>query len=108
MRTFSLYRFGGSCPITLPGDNIVDAVEGNFPLIAREARVGNVAGYQLHRVRLEYRPEIIGGKGGVEVRIEATGLDLAHKPASPEIQTSRAWINARPEDLPNPVELELK
>lgn len=100
MRTWAMRRSMGNCEINLQGETILQAIEKNFRALAREAHIGNAAGYRLHRVVAEYKPGILGGKGGVEVVIQHTGLDLAHRPADPTIKTSTVWIAAQPDDLP--------
>ena len=102
MKTYSMHRAGGACNVTLQGDNIIEAIERNFGLIVREADIGNAAGYSLISVTSKYRPEILGGKGGVDVTIESIGRPLCHNSCTDPHTTRHIWLEADSEDLPTP------
>lgn len=84
----------------ISGETIVDAIEADFMRIAKDANIGNAAGYKLVSVKAEYRSGILGGQGGVVLRIEHLGAPLAHRAADPEPKVSDVWIYAAQEDLP--------
>jgi len=108
MKNFEVHVGGGYSPFEISGENFIDAIEKNFDHIAKVHRIGNAAGYKLTEVVAEYKKGILGGKGGVVLYISAKGQDLAHKPASPNAQTTEVWIFAKPEDLPERYVFELK
>jgi hypothetical protein len=108
---FSVHQPMGSCNLRMSGNNFVDAVEKNFDShIAKAALgLGNPAGYRLHKVVAEYKLGILGGKGGIEITIDHSGLDLAHEPASPNIYRSKVWVYGSSNDLPSdPYEFEIR
>lgn len=98
MRTFTIH----SRPDRMIwGEDLVDAINEHLDQIAYIAQVGNAAGYRLDRVEASYATGILGGKGGVELIIKWYEKDLAHRPASQNIQTTVVWIYADPHDLPS-------
>jgi hypothetical protein len=102
---YRMHQWPGTCDIILTGENIIDAIENDInkgwrSAIAREAKIGNAAGFKLTNVTAEYRKEILGGKGGVEVMIESYGLDLANGEKGKKCEPKSAWIYAEPDDLP--------
>lgn len=102
MRSWGLHT-GGDSYRSLPGDTLVDAITNNFDVIASEAGVGNAAGYRLVSVRAE----LARGWPGVEVAIVAYGQDLAHQAALTGPKTTVVRIRATPEDLPEPVDIQI-
>ena len=70
--------------LTITGKSLEDAIIHHFATLAREAGVGNAAGYQLKSVTLQPGPtnSTIGGKPYTMLVIDARGYDLAHEPAS--------------------------
>ena len=96
---YRLHRSCGNCDVTLRGKNIIEAIEGNFGIIANEAGIGNAAGYSLISVDSQYKAGILGGQGGVEVSINATGMPLVSGATGPQTR-STVWIHAQPDDLP--------
>jgi hypothetical protein len=109
MKQFRMHRAGGSCPAALPGNDLADAIQGNFDAIAREAMLGNAAGYTLEAVSAEYRPGILGGKGGVELTIRARGVPLAtHDDRPKQSRLHTVWIEAAPADCPEPLNIEIR
>lgn len=103
MRTFDVHR--GCC---IEGKDIVLAVEANFKRLARVADIGNVAGYILDHVEIDYRDSILGGKGGAELRILSHGQDLAHRKANTTPVLSTVWIYAKREDIPQKHVFEIR
>lgn len=76
MSTYALFKsahFG----ISLPGDNIVSAVERGMSTIARELDLGNAAGYELQAIRAD-NGNLGGDVRGVLVTIVAKGMPLAN------------------------------
>lgn len=108
MKTFSVHMSHES-DMAISGDGLIQAVENNFQSIARAYHVGNVAGYALERVRMEWRDGILGGKGGVELRITARGSDMLaeYDPTDDAPKDTVVWIHASREDLPEPHEFEI-
>lgn len=108
MKNYNLQRSGGSCPVNLPGDDLADAITGGWDTIAKEAGLGNAAGYKLHSAIAEYAPGIIGGKGGCRLTIKASGLPLAHRPHdSYPSKTYEIWIDCTEEDIPNAINITI-
>lgn len=108
MKTFSVHMSHES-DMAISGDGLIQAVENNFQRIASAYHVGNVAGYALERVRMEWRDGILGGKGGVELRITARGSDMLaeYDPTDDAPKDTVVWIRASREDLPEPHEFEI-
>lgn len=108
MRNFSVNMPAGS-DLSVSGDSLVGAIEHNFSFLARKFGVGNAAGYVLDRVRMEYKDGILGGKGGVELRITAHGNDnlVGYDPTSDTPKDTVIWIRASRDDLPEPYEFQI-
>lgn len=112
IRSWSMHRQGAAFGISLTGESLADAVVGDLnrgpgkSAIAREASLGNAAGYQLKSVRIQYAAGILGGKGGAEIIINHRGMDLAHRPAGAGIARATVWMHASREDIPQPIEIE--
>lgn len=105
MREFRVRSNNHGADYVISGEDLPDAIVNNFDRIHQDAKFGNAAGYKLVSVTAAYKPEILGGKGGCELIVEHTGLDLAHEPADPTPQKAVVWIYCEPEDLPESVEL---
>jgi hypothetical protein len=106
IRSFQIKNDLG-CDVSVSGDSLVDAICGNFLTIARLASLGSAAGFHLVWVTAAYKPGILGGNGGVELRIKHRGLGLAHRIARPGSRIATVWIYAGPEDLPEPHEFDI-
>ena len=57
MQEYQVYHRDGN--YTISGDTLVDAVEANFGIIAQRSKIGNVAGYMLDEVWMEYENESV-------------------------------------------------
>ena len=108
MKNFSVNMPAGS-DFSISGDSLVGAIEHNFSFLARKFGVGNAAGYVLDRVCMEYKDGILGGKGGVELRITAHGNDnlVGYDPTSDAPKDTVIWIRASRDDLPEPYEFQI-
>lgn len=109
MRTFIVSYAHQRC--TISGENLIEAVENNFESIAKLKPIGNVAGYQLDRVWLEYNNSILGGNGGGVLYILAHGSDclINYDPTNDPPFETQYWIEGvKAEDLPELHEFELK
>lgn len=106
-RVYRVHQSGRS-DILIAGDSLPDAIERNVNTICRAAQAGNAAGWRLVEVKAEYRAGILGGKGGVELRITHLGLPLAHRAADPTPRQSVLWLHATPDDLPELMKFEIK
>jgi len=89
----------GGADMEIHGRDLYEAVRDNLHAIAKLNRIGSAAGYRLHRCECEYRKGVLGGKGGVEIRLWWSGLPLAHRPAGPAFTLSCIWVHAQPDDL---------
>lgn len=98
---YTVHR-SGACDIGIEGTDIKEAVENNFSVLAKEMNIGNAAGYSLDKVTIEYKPGILGGKGGIELAVTAHGDDslVNYDPYNDEPKVSTIWIYAKKEDLP--------
>lgn len=104
------YYIAGTPRLDLPGDTFVQAVEDNFRAIAKQAGIGNAAGYALERVTAEYSPAADGKKGGAILTIVSTGSSSSvnYDPANDKPRTTTVEIGgATPADLPAPYEFEI-
>lgn len=91
-------EFGANYEIS--GETLQDAIEQNFKRIADQANLGNAAGYHVVDVSMQYKEDILGGKGGVELEIIHTGLPLANGKKDDEEKVATVWIYADPSDAP--------
>lgn len=109
MKKFVVHPQGNKCPVAIESDTIVDAVNKVFPNIREYANIGNVAGFALDRVWLDYSPSILYGKGGAILHILAHGADSAigYDATNDPPKEITLWIEATPEDLPEPYEFTL-
>lgn len=96
-----------SSDFSIEGNTLVEAIESSFERITRVFRLRNAAGYRLEEVTATFRPSILGGSGGVELRIVHRGLELAHRPADNQSKTYTVWIYAKHDDLPTPYTFEI-
>lgn len=85
------------------GRTLVDAVEKNFERIARDLRMGDAGGYRLLSVAAEFRPDILRGRGGVELTVSYSKLRGDGSPV-----VAAVWINAAPDDLPGRHEFKIR
>lgn len=103
----------------LTGDTLSEAICNGFTAIARDMGLGNAAGYRLVAVRAEYRHGILGGKGGIVLRVRHAGMPLAsgctehgtltqHCICRPTERVSEGWIFGKPEDCPEPIEIAIR
>lgn len=105
MKTYYVHYHDNGAPRPIEGETILDAIEKNFRAIAEHSEIGNVAGYQLDKVVVEYRPEVLSGKGGGVLSITAHGSDLliGYDPRTDKPKTTTLWIEGvTPEELPEP------
>jgi hypothetical protein len=54
MKEYSVHFWDYGADDIISGETVIKAVEKNFERIAKRARIGNVAGYRLAKVVLEY------------------------------------------------------
>ena len=101
-------EYGGNYYIT--GDTLVEAIKSNFKKIAYDCVIGNAAGYTLDKLTVEYKESILGGTGGAVLTIVAHGSDalVNYDPENDPTRTKTVWIKAKPEDVPERYEFELK
>lgn len=101
---YMVHRSGAS-DFFIEGVDLKDAIENNFQTLAKEMKIGNAAGYQLDKVAMEYKPDILGGQGGVELSVIAHGSDLLvnYDPYKDEPKTSTIWIYAKKKEVPDGV-----
>lgn len=98
----------------IAGFDLIDAIERNFDRIIRDHtdRLGSVAGFNITRMTAEYKPSIIGGNGGCELKIESESIPAVKEEIDPnfipEMGGLTVWITAEKEDLPEPYEFEIK
>lgn len=92
---YKVYVSGSQWPDTISGTTLTDAINGSLPQLVMCAGVSRsyiaIVGY-----RAEYKPGILGGKGGVDVAITLrrdpkTGYSAAY--------VAHAWIYASADDL---------
>lgn len=105
MKEYGVHFWDYGADGIISGETVINAVEKNFERIAKRARIGNVAGYRLAKVVLEYRKEIFGGKGGGVLSITAYGSDglVGYDPETDEPKTTELWIEGvTPDELPEP------
>lgn len=105
MKEYSVHFWDYGADDIISGETVIKAVEKNFERIAKRARIGNVAGYSLSKVVLEYRKEIFAGKGGAVLSITARGSDelVGYDPETDEPKTTELWIGrVTPDELPEP------
>lgn len=90
----------------ISGDTLEEAVGHDFERLAKQWRVGNVAGYRLSCVWMEYNPDILGGKGGAELHIKAYGSDVLvdYDASKDQERETIIWIYCTPEDLPQRID----
>ena len=82
----------------IAGSDIGDAIERGFAQIARDARIRG----RVHAVRGEFRRDILGGRGGVEITVEYT------PPRSGDVRAAVVWVSADRADLPQPTSFSFK
>jgi hypothetical protein len=102
MSKYALRLSGCSCPVQLPGETLVEAIEGGMSRIVSELGIGSAAGYRL--VSIIAKPGNIGGHDmGAVVHIVAGGLPLAHQPqnAHQPLLSYTAYIEG---DIDGPIE----
>jgi hypothetical protein len=85
-------HLGGNRRRDIEGQNIIDAIEANFGVIAKESGIGNAAGYIIDEVCIEYNHGILGGTGGAELTITAHGQTPANGKTDVKKKVSTAWI----------------
>lgn len=105
MKEYGVHFWDYGADDIISGETVIKAVEENFERIAKRARIGNVAGYSLIKVVLEYRKEIFGGNGGGVLSITARGSDelVNYNPETDEPKTTELWIEGvTPDELPEP------
>ena len=98
----------GSSDFMIAGKNLGDAIEKNFARIAQDAEIGNVAGYKLERVHAEYKADILGSAGGVELIITAKGSDGFVGGTYDHAEDYKVWIYAGKDDIPEPIEANIE
>lgn len=87
----------------IAGDTLVEAIERDWQRVVHQSGgIGGAPGWHLDEVIAEYRDGILGGKGGVEVRITHRSLDMEARGPSGSPRVTRVWIHAKPADLPEP------
>jgi len=91
----------------LIGDTLSEAIVNNWRQITATHPLGGAPGYHLDRVHVRYARGILGGKGGVEVVIQHRSLNHEGTLPCGDVRTATVWIYARPEDCPEPFDLEL-
>lgn len=103
MATYSVHRSGGACPYSIGGDTLIEAIEAGFSRIASDAGIGNVAGYSLDDVWMEYDNGLLGGQGGVALHIVSHGSDCLknYDPTTDHPREHIVCISAKKEDCPS-------
>lgn len=105
MKEYGVHFWDYGADYAISGETVIKAVEKNFERIAKRAQIGNVAGYRLAKVVLEYQKGIFGGKGGGVLSITAYGSDglVGYDPETDEPKTTELWIEGvTPDELPEP------
>lgn len=92
--------------LRLEGKNLEDAIERNFPQIAKHLHVGNAAGYQLKEVWFAFDKS----KKAVVLHITACGSDALanYDPAKDASKTYELVISASEDDCPVRIDAELE
>ena len=94
-KEYEVYVSGSQWPDTISGATLTDAINGSLQRLVSSAGIRGsytaIVGY-----RAEYKPGILGGKGGVDVAIT-----LRHDPKHgyPATDVAHAWIYASADDL---------
>lgn len=78
-------------PQSISGETLADAIRANIGKLCEDHGVGRYTD-AVTSVHAEFRPSILGGRGGVEVTIRQTRPGRVEKQAA-------AWIYAAPDDL---------
>ena len=102
--TAEVRSFRASAGITnfsVRGTDLIDAIRSNLRTLGLKSDAGSVAGWRTHSVYAQYEKGILGGKGGVVVTLNASGLPDALGRTTPA-KNHVVWIEATPEDLPQP------
>jgi hypothetical protein len=86
----------------ISGDDLPGAIVRNFTRIAKDASIGNAAGYRLVAVQLDAdNPQVTsGGRPFATLTIVHRGADLAHRPASPQPETAIVRIVCERGEVP--------
>lgn len=109
MKNWSIHWAGKLMETTISGETLVEAIESNFGMIGHKLMIGNVAGWRLDKVWMEYQDGILGGKGGVVLTILAYGSDaLVNYKTEVAPKQSCVWIHAAPEDCPDKYEFKIE
>lgn len=103
--TYTVHSPAGASDYSISGATLIEAIHANFGRIAKEAQLGNAAGYRVLKASVEYRPGILGGKGGCALSITAKGLYPA--PGAEAVKTTEVWIHSEPSDMEAPRLLQL-
>lgn len=92
---YEVYVSGSQWPDTISGTTLTDAINGSLQRLVSSAGIRGsytaIVGY-----RAEYKPGILGGKGGVDVAIT---LHRDPKRGYPATDVAHAWIYASADDL---------
>ena len=92
---YEVYVSGSQWPDTISGTTLTDAINGSLQRLVSSAGIRGsytaIVGY-----RAEYKPGILGGKGGVDVAIT---LRRDPKRGYPATDVAHAWIYASADDL---------
>ena len=90
---------------SIEGDTLKEAIEANFARIASHLRLGNVAGYQLHKVWCEYEDDI----QAAVLHITACGSDMLvnYDPYKDTPKDYTLTISTSREECPQRIDFEL-
>ena len=90
---------------SIEGDPLKEAIEANFARIASHLRLGNVAGYQLHKVWCEYEDDI----QAAVLHITACGSDMLvnYDPYKDTPKDYTLTISTSREECPQRIDFEL-
>ena len=92
----------------ISGETLIEAIEANFKRMARSYKIGNAAGFRLLKVVSSYVPGLLGGRGGVEVKVEWEGEEMVPRSRPRGSGVKSFLIYANQDDLPEPYEHEIK
>lgn len=109
MKTWYIHWDGEATETSISGETLVEAIESQFEMIGRKLGIGNVAGWRLDRVTMEYVEGILGGKGGVVLTVSAYGSRaLVNYKEEAEPHSKSVWIHADREDCPALYSFEIR
>jgi len=93
-----MYHAKSTGDFPIEGEDLASAVKNNLASIAKDLRIGNLFGYKVLDIYMEYTDNIVDGQGGAHLVIRAKGIKLPNASDGKEKEYT-AYVYCDPSEI---------